>query len=166
MSSIEILTRWTTNAHNRLNQLLDAIPLEKWNILPSVIETNVSWQVGHLILSQYYYTVQLLVGLDQSMLNHPFYKSWMQTDGTPRGIIGPVNPLDLQQAMLEIQALSISTIKSIPSSDLGTKLDTPNVATKLEAISWNSQHIIWHCGQIGLLKRVLKHMDQLPANNS
>lgn len=34
-------------------------------------------------------------------------------------------------------------------------IEHPVAKTKQEAIDWNIKHTMWHCGQIGLLKRFL-----------
>ncbi|WP_216824389.1 hypothetical protein [Emticicia sp. TH156] len=36
-----------------------------------------------------------------------------------------------------------------------TKHNIFNSKTKFEALDWNIKHTLWHCRQIGLLKRVV-----------
>ena len=53
MNQIEILSKQTYDAYAWVNKLISAIPYDKWDDIPDVIASNVSWQVGHLILSYY-----------------------------------------------------------------------------------------------------------------
>jgi hypothetical protein len=48
-----MLSRQTHDAYNWINKLVKSVSYEKWDNTPSVIETSVSWQMGHLIMSLY-----------------------------------------------------------------------------------------------------------------
>ncbi len=51
-------------------------------------------------------------------------------------------------------------IKSLSDQDLESELSPtevphPVAKNKFEAIDWNIKHTMWHCGQIGILKRII-----------
>lgn len=62
MTEIQILTKQTENAFEWTNKLIDSVPHEKWDIIVDGIESNLSWQVGHQIVSIYYHTIMTTVG--------------------------------------------------------------------------------------------------------
>ena len=68
MTEIEILVNQTLNAYEWVNRLLAEIPLNKWEIIPDVIESNVNWQVGHLIVSHYFHSVMVIKGHQMDIL--------------------------------------------------------------------------------------------------
>jgi hypothetical protein len=48
----------------------------------------------------------------------------------------------------------------LTESDLESELektDTPHpiAKNKYEALDWNIKHTMWHCGQLGILKRII-----------
>ena len=58
----DLLINQTKDANNWTNKLITDIDSEKWFITPEVLESNIAWQLGHLTLSQYYYTIVLVTG--------------------------------------------------------------------------------------------------------
>lgn len=60
--SIETLAKQTADAYHWVNRLIDSIPAEKWEEIPAVLETNVTWQIGHLLMSFYYHSILVVTG--------------------------------------------------------------------------------------------------------
>ena len=73
---IKLLTNQTTAAQEWTNKLVTGISPDKWFILPEIIETNLAWQMGHLTLSQYYYTVVLITGPQQKFAEKILIKKY------------------------------------------------------------------------------------------
>jgi len=84
MTPIEILSRQTSDAYNWTNKLTTSVSYDTWDNIPDVIETSVSWQVGHLIVSLYYHSIMVIVG-------HHFF-----TTGSPKNAIGKARPEELR----------------------------------------------------------------------
>jgi uncharacterized damage-inducible protein DinB len=63
--------------------------------------------------------------------------------------------------LLFSQQKVIDTIDTLTSDDLTqdvlqpVKQKHPVAETKLEAVSWNIKHTMWHCGQIASIKRLI-----------
>ena len=51
MNQIELLARQTEDAYQWVNKLLLPVPESKWDIIPIVVESSLTWQAGHLIIS-------------------------------------------------------------------------------------------------------------------
>lgn len=137
-------------------------PLNKWDTTPDVIETNVSWQVGHLIMSHYYHSIMVIVGHQMDVLQKVPLKEYNEifTDGLPKNVIGKTNSIDLLNQLTIVQEKSRSILSTLTLTKLENKLEPiptphPIAKTKFEALDWNIKHTMYHCGQIGVLKRII-----------
>ena len=162
MDQITILARQTESAYAWTNKLLHAIPHEKWDTTPDVVESNISWQTGHLIVSLYYHSILVIVGHQMDILQQVPLKEYSQlfTNAAPANASGKMKPEQLQAHLLFMQQRSIGVIKSLSPAGLEASLAPvqpphPIAKNKWEALEWNIQHTMWHCGQIGLLKRII-----------
>jgi hypothetical protein len=163
MTEIEILVNQTSNAYEWVNKLLAEIPLNKWEIIPDVIESNVNWQVGHLIVSHYFHSIMVIKGHQMDILQKIPMKEYSDlfTVSPPRLALGKTNPEALLQGLKMMQQKSIEILRSVAISELESPLEPtptphPIAKTKFEAIDWNIKHTMYHCGQIGILSRIVE----------
>ena len=82
------------------------------------------------------------------------------TQAAPQAVIGKTDPAVLQTQLLLLQERSLITIKALSPDDLEkqlepTRIPHPIAKNKFAAIDWNIKHTMWHCGQIGILKRII-----------
>lgn len=68
MNQIDILVKQTANAYDWANKLFDTISYEKWDVTPDVIDSNISWQAGHLVVSIYFNSVMVITGHQMNIL--------------------------------------------------------------------------------------------------
>lgn len=171
---INILKHQTKNSYEWTNTLLKSIPAGLWEETPGVIESNVSWQVGHLILSTYYHSINVIAGHQRDVLEKIPMKRYaaLYTNAEPGKAKGSVEPETLLSQLLFIQNRSVETISTLPDNDLKNELEPtrmkhPIAKTKFEAIDWNIKHTMWHCGQISILKRIVHERFDFgfPKNN-
>jgi hypothetical protein len=162
MNQVQFLAKQTEDAYGWTNKLLNSIPQEKWDVLPNVIESTVSWQAGHLIVSFYFHTVMVIVGhLKEVFPVVPLQQySKLFTNSDPKQSIGITNPQELMDQLIFMQQKSMAVINSLSEADLEAPLvQTPTAhpiaKTKLEAIDWNIKHTMYHCGQLGVIKRIV-----------
>jgi hypothetical protein len=162
MDQITMLAKQTESVYTWTNKLLLSITHEKWNVTPDIIESNIKWQTGHLIVSVYYHSIMVIVGHRMDILQHVHLKEYsaLFTNAAPANVSGKTKPEQLQQHLLFMQQQSIEVIRSLSPAGLEAALAPvqpahPIAKNKLEALEWNIQHTMWHCGQIGLLKRVI-----------
>ncbi len=162
MTEIEILTKQTEDAYDWTNKITSSIPYEKWNDTPEIIETNIVWQVGHLIMSFYYHSIMVIAGHQMDIIQKVPLKIYDElfTNAPAKNAIRKAEPKELQNQMTYVQQKSIDIIKSLTQKDLESKLEPtptphPIAKTKFEALDWNIKHTMYHCGQIGILKRIL-----------
>lgn len=162
MTEIEILTQQTEGVYKWTNKLVDTISFDKWDTIPTVIESTISWQVGHLIMSNYYHSIMVIAGHQMDVIQKIPLKDYdnLFTNALPKHSVGKTNPADLFNQLAIVQQKSISIIKTLTLKDLESELEPtptphPIAKTKFEALDWNIQHTMYHCGQIGIIKRVV-----------
>ena len=163
MTEQEVLVKQTLDAYDWIHKLIHDIASEKWDEVPSVVESNISWQVGHLIISIYYHSIMVIVGHQKEILELvPMreYTKLFSFDTLPKNTVLRTTPNELKEHLKVIENKSIEVIQSIaleslPTNLEPTKMSHPVAKTKFEALSWNIKHTMWHCGQIALIKRII-----------
>lgn len=163
MTELEILKKQTESAYDWTHKLMDAVPTEKWNIITEGVESNLSWQVGHLIVSIYYHSIMTTVGHLSELLEKMDLRSYTKLcgyDTFAQEMKGHWTPEKLRSDLEQMQAKSLNVISSLSVTDLWqpvapTKVPHPVAKTKFEAIDWNVKHSMWHCGQMATIKRLV-----------
>lgn len=163
MTEIEILSKQTKDTYQWIHKLVDSIPEEKWNETPEILESNVSWQVGHLVISIYYHSILVIKGHQEDTLKQVPIKKYSELytfHSSPKNSAGKLTTTELKNHLEIIEKKSIEIINSLTQEELKNdlipgKVEHPVAKTKFEAIDWNIKHTMWHCGQIASLKRTL-----------
>ena len=160
----EILHKQTKHSYHWLNKIIEDIPENKWELTPEKIETNIVWQIGHLIVSINYHSIIVINGQPIEIYkDFPFQKyAELFTKAKAKDAIGKVSVSELKKFSELFQKKSLDTLNYLSDDELNNPLEPfvikhPIAKTKQEAIEWNIQHTMWHCGQIGLLKRYLSN---------
>lgn len=159
----DLLKNQTIESFNWTKKLIENIADEKWFVSPEIIETNFAWQIGHLTLSQYYYTIILLNGPNKDLAEKINMKKYsgLFANGLKRNELNSeVTVEELKENWNLMQIQTIETLDNLQDKDLNNeifKLPKPHpfVKTKENSISWSIKHTMWHCGQIGTLKRII-----------
>jgi len=166
-----ILLQQTLDSYSWTNKLLDSISYEKWEQTPPVLETNVLWQTGHLLVSFYYNSILVIKGHQNDVMNSmPLgLYSELFTQAAPIESVGKVIPSKLYNDMKLLQAKSLELIAAMGDEELEKNLELsryphPIAKTKFDALDWNIKHTFWHCGQLGLLKRVVDRRSDFGLN--
>lgn len=164
MTVLDVLIKQTKDAHIWTNKLIDSVPFEHWEDTSPDLASNISWQVGHLIISEHYHAILVVTGFDEeitSTINLRAHNERFGYDSAPKDLIGQTSPKDLKKLLLFMQQKVIKNISSLNLRDLESNVEQPIkqkhpvATTKLEAISWNIKHTMWHCGQIASIKRLI-----------
>lgn len=162
MNQIELLVKQTESTYDWVNKLIAPMPEEQWDIIPEVVESSVTWQVGHMVISYYYHTIMVTVGHQMDILQQIPIKEYSQLfhNTSSHQSLGKTKPEDLKKHLKLMEQKSVSIIQSLSLDELEkplvpTPMLHPIAKTKFEAIDWNIKHTMWHCGQLGILKRVV-----------
>ena len=164
MTLIDLLVKQTKDAHIWTNKLIDSIPIEHWDDTSDTLASNLSWQVGHLVISEYYHAILVVTGFDEEItqkIDLKAHNHWYGYDSVPADQVGQNDPDILREQLHFMQHKVIKNVSNLTLKDLESKVEQPIkqkhpvAITKLDAVSWNIKHTMWHCGQIATLKRVL-----------
>lgn len=162
MTETQLLVDQTTDAYQWINKLVETVPLEKWTIIPPTVESSIDWQIGHLIISHYFHSVMVIRGHQMDILQQlPIrdYSEWF-TLAAPLQSLGKADSAKLKKDLSFMQQQSLSILTTLSDSELDDPLEPtptahPIATTKRESIDWNIKHTMYHCGQIGLIKRIV-----------
>ncbi len=176
MTEIEILSKQTKDTYQWIHKLVDSIPVEKWDETPEIIESNISWQIGHLVISIYYHSILVIKGHQEDVLKHFPIKRYAELytfNSSPKDSIGKMDTTELKDHLEIVEKKSIEIINTLTPDELKSdlvpgKVEHPVAKTKFEAIDWNIKHTMWHCGQIASIKRKLgnPHKFELKKNKA
>lgn len=163
MTEIQLLSKQTENAFAWTHKLMDSVPEENWELIAEGVGSNISWQVGHLIVSIYYHSIMTTVGHMPELLEKMdlrFYTKLCGYDTFAQEMKGYCTPEKLKSDLERMQNKSLEVINSLSVDDLWqrverTKVPHPVAQTKFEAIDWNVKHTMWHCGQMATIKRMV-----------
>lgn len=144
-------------------KILGETPEELWYETPKIIESNIAWQVGHLIVSQYYHSVAVITRENRELFSKVPLKDYfpiysMFTKSTINEL--KPEPRQLLHELRLINDYANTQIDGLVDSDLDkplepTRFPHPIAETKYEALTWNFRHEMWHLGQISTLKRII-----------
>ncbi len=163
MTEIEMLSKQTTDAYRWLNTLIDTIPENKWNEIPAVLESNISWQIGHQVISIYYHSILVIKGHQKDILEQVPIQKYAELyglDSSPKNAVEKMTTTTLKSHLKIIEEKSLEIINSLTPEELTKelipgKVEHPVAKNKFEALDWNIKHIMWHCGQLASLKKIL-----------
>ena len=162
MHQVKTLLYQTRDTYQWLNQLLNSIPEDKWQEMPVNLDTHVVWQVGHLILSLNFHTIMVIKGHPKELYQEipiQTYQKFFES-ANPAESVGKVATNKIFSHLKLMQEKSLATIGGLTNEQLTEPLEPTDVPhpiakTKFESIDWNIKHTMWHCGQLGMLKRAL-----------
>lgn len=163
MTETDFILRETKVANRYTLHLLEKIPFDLWEITPAGLDTNVSWQVGHLILGICYNNILVVNGAISEALKALPMKAYFEVFGigsNPKDYSGQFPPEQLLNDLKTMQQAALNVVQSLTEEELSqplapTKFPHPVAKLKTEAVNHSYHHTQWHNGQIAMLKRVL-----------
>jgi hypothetical protein len=144
-------------------KILSETPHEIWYETPDVFQSNIAWQVGHLIVSQYYHAIAVITGPNLALFDDVPLKDYFPIYSMfTTSVINDLKPspdkllmeLDLVDKYADKQLDTLSD-RDLDKPLEPTRFPHPIAKTKYEALTWNFKHEMWHLGQISTLKRIL-----------
>lgn len=146
--------RWTLN-------LIESVPGHFWKVHIPAIQTNLNWQVGHILVSKYFHALACingpLVELNQSLPISEYMS--MYNVGSISDDQMELKP-DKERLLYDlniINQLASKRLEEISSTEIMQRTELPNpvAETKYEALMWTFKHQMWHNGQIAIIKKAL-----------
>lgn len=158
---IEILKDQFILAKDKTDKLISDISAKNWLVTPDVIQSNINWQIGHIILANYLHGIVSISGRNEKFKEKVNVADYIKYYG-PKSIPTDFkNEKPSMEKLIEIfqftSSIVLKNLETMTSNDLekNTEIPNPAVDTKYQALLLLSQHQSWHNGQIAILKRVL-----------
>lgn len=125
MNQVDLLAKQTADAYDWTNKLINSIPHDKWDGTPEIIESNITWQKGHFIMSFYCHSILVIKGHQMDILRQIPMKEYdkLFTHAAPSNSIGKTDPGILQTQLLLLQERSLATIKGLSPDELDNTLE-------------------------------------------
>jgi hypothetical protein len=149
-------------ARDYTNNLLADVAEEDWFRMPAEGVTHLAWQLGHLAIAQYRLMMFQLRGevpSDAELIDIS-YAPLFGRGSVPNPDAAQYPPLSEIRATFDrVHAQALEEVARYNDQALAAPPQAPHrlFTTKLGAVMWAPQHEFIHCGQIGLLKRLLGH---------
>lgn len=157
---LEIAIRHVESARGYLMTLIDGLSEDDWFWTPTPLVTHIAWQVGHLAMAEYgllLFRQRGRMEIDGELMSGKFRKLFMK--GTTPSVSHDDHP-DSQAILGVLDAVHRQALLELPTFDgpqLDEGLDPPHAAfaTRYGSILFAADHEMLHCGQIGLLRRMM-----------
>jgi len=158
---LNTLREQISSTKEKTDKLIADISTENWFKTPDVLNTNLNWQIGHIILANYLHGIASISGPSTELkekINVPNYIKFYRLKSIPTDF---ENEKPNRKELLEVYEFTLTLIlenlNQLTEVDLSnaTTIPNPAVKTKYEALKWLSHHQSWHNGQIAILRRVL-----------
>lgn len=159
-TNVELATRQIESARNYTLTLIDGIEDADWFRIPEGAPTHLAWQLGHLTMAQYMLTLFRLRGKqpsDEEFITKKFLRRFLKgttPDPAPENNL-PVS--EIRAAFDRVYAQLMEELPGFNDDDLTQTVQEPYFAenTTFGSLLFCSHHEMLHCGQIGLLRRLL-----------
>jgi len=159
---IQFLQDQFKQSRNVLSRFLHQVPDEKWFDVAGQPQSNIAWQVGHLVIATYFHGIGLMDGKEcQTLdrLSYDIYRKHCVGLGSKERVLpqGLISPAQLRNELLLVQAACDEKLLALTNEMLDlppepSRLNHPIAATKYEVLSWMFKHDAWHCGEMELIK--------------
>lgn len=166
---IEVALNLLTSARQYLDSMLEGLSDEDWFWVPETAKQNesvepycshIAWQVGHIAMAEYGLMLFRQRGraeVDLDLMPGSFRKRFAKGSTPSLDRSGYPHPSEIRQQLDKIHAQVLAEAPHFSASSLDEALDPPTAGypTKFGAMLMASQHEMLHCGQIGVLRRLM-----------
>jgi hypothetical protein len=161
MNSIDRIKTQIELIKKQTDDFIEKIEISKWNVTPDIIETNMNWQIGHIILANYLHGIASISGANEKIREKLNVKDFIKFYGLKSNPSEHLNEKPKNEELKEIYNFIFELIwlelEKVNESDFNNETEIPNpgAKTKYEALTLLFKHQSWHNGQIAILNRVL-----------
>lgn len=167
MSKINFLKEQIIETRNFVNRLISELPEDLWYTIPKGTDSNFSWQIGHLIISQHFHAICCVTGKNEAVYKiipvHDYVKIFNGMGALHRSIEKDLIPTSkLKTQLYAMHDICINSISSLNDSILSEELELipfkhPVANNKYEALSWCFKHEMWHSAEMEAIKTALEY---------
>jgi hypothetical protein len=140
--------------------LLAEIADDEWFTMPAGCSTHVAWQIGHLAMAEYGLCLFRQRGrseVDTTLMTSSFRKAFSRGSIPEPDPAKNPSPAEIRDVLDRVHAQVLLELPTFTPDQLAEPVDMPYAAyaTKLGSLLFCSHHEMLHCGQLGLLRRLL-----------
>jgi len=163
---IEIIQRLLESSRQYTLSLLEGLEDEDWFWTPAAAGagvdygSHIAWQVGHIAMAEYGLLLFRQRGraeVDLELMPGSFRKRFAKGSQPSSDRAAYPAPNEILAQLNKIRAQVLAELPTFGSASLDEPLDPPTAgyATKYGAMLMAPQHEMLHCGQIGVLRRLM-----------
>ncbi|MBL8888434.1 MAG: DinB family protein [Planctomycetaceae bacterium] len=166
---IEVALNLLTSARTYLDSLLEGLSDEDWFWVPEMANrtgawepycSHVAWQVGHIAMAEYGLMLFRQRGraeVDLELMPGSFRKRFAKGSSPSMDRSTYPEPNEIRGQLDRIHSQVLAEVPQFLAASLDEPLDPPTAGfpTKFGAMLMASQHEMLHCGQIGVLRRLM-----------
>lgn len=166
---VEVALQLLVSARQYLGTMLDGLTDDDWFWVPNTglvsgseppYCSHIAWQVGHIAMAEYGLMLFRQRGraeVDLDLMPGSFRKRFAKGSAPNNDRTAYPPPAEIRQQLDKIHAQVLLEVPSFSAASLDEPLDPPTAGfpTKYGALLMASQHEMLHCGQIGVLRRLL-----------
>lgn len=163
MNVLELIKEQIFSVKNQTDTFIKSFKSENWNISPEIVETNMNWQIGHIILANYLHGIASISGANEIVRNRINMKDFITFYGPNSSPIKFLDEKPKSEELIEIYDFIFDLIKleldkiQIEELNNTTEIPNPSAKTKYDALLTLFKHQSWHNGQIAILNRVINN---------
>jgi hypothetical protein len=161
MNELNLLQQQFELAHSWTLRLVAELEEEHWSSSPPGLDTNINWQIGHVLVGLYFQALVCTGGRREALkeqIPFPAYIDFYKMGTHARNQLAEKpGKAELLQGLQATYAAVVATLEAMDPAQLDEAVAArhPLAKTKREVLMWCTHHQMWHNGQISLLKRLL-----------
>ena len=159
-TKVQLAAAQIESARNYTQTLIEDVAQADWFRIPDGAPTHLAWQLGHITMAQYMLTLFRLRGKnveDEEFITKPFLRRFLKgTTPDP----DPANNLPIAEIRTAFDRVYEQLMHELPGfndDELQQTVQEPyfGESTTIGSLLFCSHHEMLHCGQIGLIRRLL-----------
>lgn len=154
---IKWVDRWTSN-------LVADIDESNCGIVEN-LNSSINWQIGHIIVSKYFHSVQSITDKESEIILKindkipiiELFKYYFAGSNPLEDWKDRPNKDQLMEFKNEIDLATKLTLEMVTEKTLSeaTEIGNPVAKTKYDALTFSFKHQMWHNGQIAMIKKII-----------
>lgn len=140
-------------------ELIESVPADQWLVTPDGCPTHLTWQVGHLAVTEYGLLLFRLRGRAESDLElvPGWFRKRYGRSSQPSSATDQLGRDAMLERLATIHEAGMEEVRRASPEQLMEPCELPYAgpATKLGSLLFAPMHEMIHAGQIGLLRRML-----------
>ena len=157
---VDVAIRQIEFARRYMLQLIADVDDVDWYTIPPGSVSHIGWQVGHLAMAQYGLTMLRIRGKEPSdadFISNDFMRTFKKGSIPVADATVYPRPQEIRDCLAAVHQQALVELPKYTDQELEVQLPEPHAAfdTKLGSLFFCHAHEMMHCGQIGMLRRML-----------